>query len=132
MMSDQFYTSEKIENYLGKPIDKILIELGDELQIEYGLNAIEPTDENLMQQARDWFEEHNKQFCQFLSKTKIISEYVNGKSSLNKIELVSAVLDILTTLVKGPALFLTSILIVKHGILLNCKKYNVFKTPDGE
>ncbi|MEO1033893.1 MAG: hypothetical protein AAFX55_21100 [Bacteroidota bacterium] len=119
-MTNEMYNNDEILTYLSMDSEEILVELGDELTEDSGLGAIPKSRQELKTMGNAWFEKNKKAFCGSIKKSDFINEYISGTSQVSKVELVAAVLDVVSSVAKGYSVFLASILIVKYGVTKTC------------
>ncbi|HKP51927.1 MAG TPA: hypothetical protein VJ183_04660 [Chloroflexia bacterium] len=106
-----------IQELLNKDVEELYIWLGREL---YGTPAFPPSPRQLSQLAHSWMEKKGDDLRALICNDKNVVQLCNAETDGYDPELVTAVADLIASLVIGVSPFTVSVLLIKVGLRRFC------------
>ena len=111
-----------IEDLLNKNDDELFELIGRKINKKY---ILPPSTKKLIENGKKWFKDNKLEIVNIICTNKKIKDLMSKK--INKIELIAAIADLISSVAHGIPAFVVSILLFKQGIDSLCsshKEYN--------
>ena len=114
-----------IQKLLDMEIDEIYEELGRQLQKQ---SAFPLSRKELIRFGKSWVHSRRSELTEIICESNEIKKLVVSKAKIqNRITLITAIIDLISSLISGIAATTIAVLIVKEGVYSLCEDYWDFK-----
>lgn len=110
-----------IETLLSMDIDSLYELLGDELTPS-GAGIFEPSKKQLITKGRLWIENNLEKIADKLCKDEDIRELFNNEDKIDKVQYISALVDLLGAFTIGISPVLLAVILLKYNISKVCEE----------
>lgn len=113
---------EKIEYFLQVPEEDMYRIIGSELK-PFGFSLDNRNDQEKEEDGRRWYSENKTYIQKNICGSEIVKGIISSKDKFNKIELISAIIDLISLLKTGITPALIATIIVRNGLKEFCGNY---------
>ena len=115
---------KEILNLLMNSERELLLMAAQEMP-DHFLGVMPPTEEGCIEKMKKWLDEKRIILCVALHASETVMAILKNSKAYNRVNLILAIADAITTIVGGAPVLLISIIIVKNGVLEFCPDFHV-------
>lgn len=109
----------QIETLLERSVGALLVDLGRELRPP-GLGMEPTSDDENFRQGQSWIDRNRPALARRLCSTMVVRLWIQSKRVGDRVLLVAAIADLITSLLTGVAAVTVAVLLVKEGLDTLC------------